>query len=77
MPRVMRGSDVPRPGRGRLEEGETSGVTFENDRNLRASTPNAMVLDLRVSGGWVYDGEGNRTWSLGVGRAVGDGWKLS
>jgi len=53
MPRAMRGSDVARPGRGRLEEGATSGVKFEHDRNLRASTPNAMVLDLRVSGGWV------------------------
>lgn len=53
MPRAVRDSDVARPGRGRLEEGVTPGVTFEHDRNLRASTPNAMVLDLRVSGSWV------------------------
>ena len=50
-----------------------SGVTVErNGRNLRTSTLNAMVSELRVSGGQVYDEEESQTWSLDFGWA-GDG----
>lgn len=73
MLKTMRCLNSPKPGRGRLEEGETSEVMIENGRNLPASTPNAMVLDSRVSDGRTYDEEGSRTWSSGFGWAGGGG----
>lgn len=70
VPRLARGSNVLRSGRGRLEEGETSEVTVERgDRNLHASTLSVMVADSRMSDGRVYDEEESRTCYLSCGWA--------